>query len=283
MTPAIVAAFEYQQKHMKLKVPAPLQATVDPTSAAVSSASTESLDEPSLINPTLGSPISHTQLISLSRNLASFPPNTSPQPPLYHLADLLRGSNIYRPPAPPRPSRRPSYEALMARLRRDEEARSYARLIAQPTEMTSHASAAGPAQADLPTALQDELTYADASRQVTLIFNILISVLACGVAIWLGAWHWAAPSRLALSMGGGGVIGCAEVAVYWGYLRRVGDAKTREKAKKEKKKIVESWVIEGGKGKVEKSGRGLVTIGDEGKTGYESTEKTARMRRSKRV
>jgi len=141
----------------------------------------------------------------------------------------------------------------MSRLRHDADARAYAQLTspspsstATNTHAHAHAFSAGDTAAAPPQA--DELTYADASRQATLIFNVLVSVLACGVAVWLGAWHWAAPARLALSMGGAVVVGAAEVAVYWGYLRRIGEAKTKERARREEKSVVASWVIEG-KGK----------------------------------
>ena len=45
-------------------------------------------------------------------------------------------------------------------------------------------------------------------------------------------------------MAGSGLVGVAEVAVYTGYLRRVKEAKTKEKKKPEVKEIVGTWVIE---------------------------------------
>jgi TMEM199 family protein len=133
---------------------------------------------------------------------------------------------------------------LMARLRREEEERAYERILhperrlAQSTRLI-----AGPAdgrEEDL-----EQITYADASRQIALIVNILLSIVACGVAIWMAASHWSTPKRLGLSMGGGGFIGIAEVVVYAGYLRRVRDAKANEKKRVEVKEIIETWVIGG--------------------------------------
>jgi hypothetical protein len=52
--------------------------------------------EPSLVNPCLGNPISHGQVIDLSMQLreGGFEP--------YRLEDLLRGSNVYIAPPPPK-------------------------------------------------------------------------------------------------------------------------------------------------------------------------------------
>lgn len=71
--------------------------------------------------------------------------------------------------------------------------------------------------------------------------------------------------RLALSMSGSLVVGVAEVVVYAGYLRRVGEAKEKEKERgmKEVKEIVGSWVVGNGKG--EEGGDGAL-IGDKEET-----------------
>ena len=52
-------------------------------------------------------------------------------------------------------------------------------------------------------------------------------------------------------MTGSGVVAIAEVVIYGGYVRRVKEAKQREKKKPEIKKILESWVIDGAGGKEE--------------------------------
>lgn len=102
--------------------------------------------------------------------------------------------------------------------------------------------------APLTTSEEDEMTYADVNRQMTLIINILVSLIACGISIWLVASHWKAPARLALSMCGSSLVGVAEVVIYAGYIRRLKDAKVKEKSKKEKKTITDTWIIEKGKG-----------------------------------
>ncbi len=142
----------------------------------------------------------------------------------------------------------------MARLRRDEEERAYERMINPPRPAetfsqrfpnTSHAALFPASQADIGE--DDEVSYADINRQMTLIINIMISIVACSVAIWLAARHWSTPARLGLSMGGSGMIGVAEVVVYAGYLRRIKEARENGKKDVEVKEIVKTFVI-GGKG-----------------------------------
>lgn len=95
----------------------------------------------------------------------------------------------------------------------------------------------------------DEITYADINRQMTLIINILVSILACGVAIWMASSYWSTPKRLGLSMGGSGLVGIGEVVVYAGYLRRLREARKNGKKQIEVKEVVKTWVIGGGDSK----------------------------------
>ena len=143
----------------------------------------------------------------------------------------------------------------MARLRLEEEARAYSRLLhsqstpdhgAQDLAASPHAHAQ--AHAQMPSQerseiYDEELTYADVSRQMALIINVLLSIVACSVAIWLVASAWSPARRLGLSMGGSGLVAVAEVAVYAGYLRRLKEAKARGKKKVETREIINTWVI----------------------------------------
>ena len=138
----------------------------------------------------------------------------------------------------------------MARLREEEEARAYERMMNPPSqpEAFSHLFSASSKARLFPTTASkeedDEITYADINRQVALIINVLVSIIACSIAIWMAARHWSTPLRLGLSMGGSGVVGVAEVVVYAGYLRRVKEAKEKEKSRPEVKEITETWVID---------------------------------------
>lgn len=125
----------------------------------------------------------------------------------------------------------------MARLRREEENIAYQRLI-KPTSSAPEPSRIRPEDED------DEVTYTDVNRQLALIINVLVSIIACSVAIWIAARHWSVPQRMALSMFGSGAVAIAEVAIYMGYLRRIKDAKQTEGKKVETKQVVETWVIE---------------------------------------
>jgi TMEM199 family protein len=131
----------------------------------------------------------------------------------------------------------------MARLRKEEEARAYERMINPPppylreAEKGNHPRTIG--SDDI--GQEDELTFADINRQVAAIFNVLLSIVACSVAIWMAARHWSTPSRLGLSMGGGGLVGVAEVAIYAGYLRRILESKQKEKKIVERKVITDTW------------------------------------------
>jgi len=137
----------------------------------------------------------------------------------------------------------------MARLRREEEDKAYERMINPPLPAetfsqrfpSSNAKLFPAAQADIGD--DDEVSYTDINRQISLIINVLVSIVACSVAIWLAARHWSTPSRLGLSMGGSGMIGVAEVVVYAGYLRRIKEAKEKGKKEVEIKEIVKTWVI----------------------------------------
>lgn len=146
----------------------------------------------------------------------------------------------------------------MARLRREEEERSYDRMTNPPPPMESFrqrfpASSAAhafdsnhyPTAPHDPFAEKDEVEFADVDRQMALIFNVLISIFACAGAIWVTAKWWNTPARLALSLGGSMLVGIAEVVVYSGYVRRVGESKGKEKGVKEIKEVMKTWVISG--------------------------------------
>lgn len=230
-------------------------------------------DEPSLADPKSGNPISHSQLIDLSRLLKSYvakfaekeeqqniredtphQDDDKPQEPMPTTLDaLLRNSTVYIPPPPPKKEPTPEYKALMARLRAEEEARQYERMLnpnplhAPETFSQRFPNAATPFSLATPydKSEEDELSYEEVHRQIILIINVLVSIIACAVFIWVAARHWSVPKRLGLSMGGSGAVGIAEVVVYSGYVRKVAEAKKKEKKKPEIKKIVQSWVITG--------------------------------------
>lgn len=133
----------------------------------------------------------------------------------------------------------------MARLREDEEERAYERMINPPQPHETFSQRYPSAAPAIPVVEEaDELVYADVNRQLALIINVLVSIIACSVAIWMAARHWSVPQRMALSMTGSGLVAAAEIVIFSGYIRRVRDAKQVEKAKIETKEVVETWVID---------------------------------------
>lgn len=145
----------------------------------------------------------------------------------------------------------------MARLRAVEEQKAYTRMLqghpppdVRPQTFYERFPQAKLFESHPANEQDDEITYQDINRQLTLIVNILVTVVACAAALWLAARHWNTPARLALSMAGSILVAVAEVVIYTGYIRRVGEAKEveRKKAKLETKEVVDTWVIEG-KGK----------------------------------
>lgn len=218
-------------------------------------------EEPSLLNPEIGKPISHGQIIDLSRNLKANGHGT------YTLESLLKASRIYVPPPPPKPEpacfpapsithsfltrlQTSEYQALMARLRQEEESRAYEQMTNPPPPMETFSQRFPSASTynSHNSTEEDELTFSDINRQMTLIFNVLISIVCSSAALWIAARHWSTIARLSLSMSGSILIAVAEVAIYSGYMRRMGEAKSKEGKLKEVKEIVNTWVVGGDEG-----------------------------------
>lgn len=140
----------------------------------------------------------------------------------------------------------------MAHLRATSEARAYATISSSSTTTNPFSIStrnsllqSQPTHDPFAAPSDDDITFSDVNRQLTLIINVLVSIIACGIAIWLVAGHIAAPKRLALAMVGALVVAVAEVAIYAGYLRRLGEAKVRERGKKERKVVSRTWTIGG--------------------------------------
>lgn len=194
----------------------------------------------------IGNPIRHAQVLALSKELKAS--NIEP----FNLDTLLRGSYIWTPPKPETKEPTFEYKELMARLRREQEAREYQQMInpVPPAESTSRnlprssaANAFKSTEAYIADSPDDEATYADINRQVTLIINVLISIVACSAALWMVSKWWSTPARLALSFGGSILVAVAEVAIYWGYIYKVKESIKTERKIVEKKTLVRSWTV----------------------------------------
>jgi TMEM199 family protein len=139
----------------------------------------------------------------------------------------------------------------MARLRASEEQRTYTLML--PTRPPSNPFSV---LTSTPTFLNTQedgeansIVHESSSRQVTVVVNILISIICTFFALFFAARSWSPPPRVALAIFGALGVGVAEVGVYWGYLNRLSEARKEEKAlaAKEIKEVMEgeSWVIKG--------------------------------------
>ncbi|KAI1260239.1 endoplasmic reticulum-based factor for assembly of V-ATPase-domain-containing protein [Xylariaceae sp. FL1019] len=216
--------------------------------ADVNSAVAPDLRDPSLENPAVGKPISHGQIVDVWKRLGEKGKTD------YSLEQLLRGSTIYVPPPPPKAEPTNEYKALMARLRREEEERSYERMTQKvPTRETfaqrfpMAPMAHSFAEVNKPSKDSDwgvdDIEYGDVQKQVTLLINFLVSVVGCGAALWKAAQWWPVTARLFLSLGGAIVVAIVEVAVYSAYTWRMAEGENKEKKKEEVKEILQTWVV----------------------------------------
>ncbi|KAI0389931.1 endoplasmic reticulum-based factor for assembly of V-ATPase-domain-containing protein [Xylariaceae sp. FL0594] len=206
------------------------------------------VDEPSIEDPKVGKPISHGQILDTWKSLRARGHTE------FRLENMLRGATVYVPPPPPKPEPTEEYKALMARLRREEEERSYERMIRTAPTRESFAErfplapmAHSFAEVNKPSKMSDvggdDIEFGDVQRQVTLIVNFLVSVFGCGIALWKAAQWWPVSSRLLLSLGGAIVVAITEVAVYSAYTWRMAEGDKKELKKKERREVVHTWVV----------------------------------------
>ncbi|KAF4974455.1 hypothetical protein FZEAL_8626 [Fusarium zealandicum] len=241
MTPSIVEALAMLEPSQE---PQPGETHNDENKETETSS--QNPPEPSLDDPQLGNPISHGQIVNLWKKLRVQGNST------YTLEQLLRGAFIYIPPPPPKPEPSPQYKALMARLRREEEARSYERMInpvhhAETFQSRFPYSASSFAEANKPTSAADigdeDVSFTEVHRQVTLIINFLVSIAGVAATLWIAARWWSVTPRLFLTLGGSILVAIAEVVVYSGYMWRMDEARKKEGKVTEVKEVMESWVV----------------------------------------
>lgn len=144
----------------------------------------------------------------------------------------------------------------MARLRREEEERSYERMLKAPPSRETFAQrfpmapmtmADSFAEANKPTSKADlgpdEISHGEIQKQVTLIINFLISIVGCAAAFWITAQWWSTTARLFVTLFGTIVVALCEVAVYSAYSWRMEEGEKKQRNMKEVKHIVQTWII----------------------------------------
>ncbi|GAW17800.1 hypothetical protein ANO14919_072670 [Xylariales sp. No.14919] len=204
--------------------------------------------EPCMKDPAVGKPISHGQILNTLKALKASGHVG------FRLEQMLRGSSLYIPPPPPKPEPTDEYKALMAKLRYEEEERSYERMLrkAPPRESFAERFPLAPmahsfAEVNKPSKASDiegnDIEFGDVQKQMTLIINFLVSVFGCGVALWKLARWWPVSTRLFLSLGGAIVVAITEVAVYSAYTWRMSQGEKQQSKMKEVREIVKTWVV----------------------------------------
>ena len=142
----------------------------------------------------------------------------------------------------------------MTRLRRDEEQRAYERMVNPPLRTETfadrfpHAALAHKfSEVNRPKDAVDDgendVTYVDVHRQLMLIFNFMASILGVAATVWVVARWWSTPARVFVTLASAILVAVAEVAVYSGYIWRMGEAKTKQAKVKEVKEIMQTWVV----------------------------------------
>ncbi|KAJ3558647.1 hypothetical protein NPX13_g9668 [Xylaria arbuscula] len=205
-------------------------------------------EEPCMTDPAVGKPISHGQILATVKTLKAKGHAG------FRLEQMLRGSALYVPPPPPKPKPTDEYKALMARLRHEEEERSYERMIrkAPPRETFAERFPMAPmahsfAEVNKPSKKSDEeaddIEFGDVQKQMTLIINFLVSVFGCGAALWKLAQWWPVSTRLFLSLGGAIVVAITEVAVYSAFTWRMSQSEKKQTNMKEVREVVKTWIV----------------------------------------
>ncbi|CAK7264929.1 hypothetical protein SEPCBS57363_001331 [Sporothrix epigloea] len=200
--------------------------------------------EPDLTFPDIAKPISHAQVIQLSKALKALTVSDAPGDAPPTLEALLVGTRVFLPPPPPKPETSPEYKALMARLRREEEALAYERMINPPDayDLSSFAQINRPVHST--DWGDDGVTLSDINRQVMLIFNFVVTMGGVAYALWMLARWWPTPSRLFLAMAGCIATGIIEYGLYAGYVWHLAEASKRDaKPPKEIREVVNTWTI----------------------------------------
>ncbi|KAK1492494.1 hypothetical protein CTAM01_09911 [Colletotrichum tamarilloi] len=252
ITPAVA---EGQQKLAEVRFGRRIAATPEDTEQETTvgtvskTAATAKAEEPTLGDYVIGDPITHSQILDLWKSLKTEGIEG------FGLEGLLRGARVYTPPPPPKPEPSAEYKALMARLRREEEERTYQRMMKQPSRMEAFsqqfpsAAARAHAFAEVNRPMNeadngdDEVTLGDVQKQMMVILNFLISIIGVAATIWIAARWWNVTARIFLTLGGAILVLIAEVAVYSGYVWRIGEAKSKTKEPEEIREVMQSWVL----------------------------------------
>ncbi|KAL5003723.1 endoplasmic reticulum-based factor for assembly of V-ATPase-domain-containing protein [Aspergillus recurvatus] len=231
-----------------------------------------------------GNPISHDQIIRISRYFketrSSRDSNGDGGTDVDRGLDaLLRGTKLYIPPPPPKPEPSPEYLALKARLLAAAEADAYTRMLSPPTASntdplfnTTNSKLAALHDAHNNLSAEDP-NYRDPLTP-SLVLNIFLSIIITGFSVYWALTSFATPEilvsrisstwssetmsgrgsgglgasepvRVLLSLFAALAVGVAEVLIYAIYLGKIEAARGKEGRRKEKKVVIGSEEVRG--------------------------------------
>ena len=175
----------------------------------------------------------------------------------------------------------------MERLRREEEARAYERMLnppnlrfpSQPAAFDPYAAVLKPSAAD--DVAEDTIAAMknESDPHLMVLLNILLTVFGTAAAVWFAARWWSVTARIFLSLGAAIFVAIADVVIYSVFVWRVKEG--RGKVKKEEgevRQVVKTWVV-GGEGAKEEGGIEGPGLEDTGEA--TGTEKKIRRRRNR--
>ncbi|RCK63622.1 Vacuolar ATPase assembly integral membrane protein VPH2 [Candida viswanathii] len=171
------------------------------------------------------------------KELVKFYQTCRPTPSLLH---LIQQSKLHTPPFETyKQPKTKEFLKSMEKLRLEAKELEYRRLI-NPTPQFSTLYDEKLNEHD-PTPQQ---AAKEVKNQLTTIVNIIISVVSVAYAIWYWtetSWGLPVSYRVLLSVFFGLLVLVAEVVVYMGYINKIEEARTRERKKKEVKKVVRTY------------------------------------------
>lgn len=186
---------------------------------------------------------------------------------MYYMSDMVPIFEVYDTMEEKKKPKTAEYEKLMKRLRIEEHEKEYRRFLKKDDgSYCSGVDAIGKyaflPEGDVDINKVDSIggSAKEVKHQLTTIFNILITVVSVGYAVW----YWSGSSmglgnndaiRLLLSLFASILVLVAEVVVFGGYLRKVEEAKGRERKMVENKHVVSTVVFGQKKTKGGKLGR----------------------------
>lgn len=195
---------------------------------------------------------------------------------MYYMSDLIPIFEVYdqTPENGKKEVKTEEYLKLMTRLRNEEEEKNYRNLINRKNKFDSNHNSNEKIDNITNTESVDGIgnyyflktsnktQYSNNSiggmakeikHQITTIFNIMITVVSVGYAVW----YWSGSSmglgnssnnngiRVLLSLIASLITLVAEVVVFGGYLRKIEDAREKESKVVENRTIVQTIVIKG--------------------------------------